>query len=41
MVFGMIPADETEMTAIAGGIVFVTLGVVRLVLQFRAARAGL
>jgi len=40
LLFGMVPAEETELTAIAGGILFVTVGIVRLVLQSRARRAG-
>jgi hypothetical protein len=33
LMFGMIPADETELTAIVGGVVLVTVGAVRLVSQ--------
>jgi DNA-directed RNA polymerase subunit RPC12/RpoP len=40
LMFGMIPTEETELTAIVVGIVFVTAGVVRLVLQKRAKRAA-
>ena len=36
----MIPTDETELMGIAGGVVFVVVGIVRLILQFRAGRAA-
>ncbi|MEY2430260.1 MAG: hypothetical protein QOJ40_3145 [Verrucomicrobiota bacterium] len=40
LVLGMIPTDETELMGVAGGVVFVVVGIVRLVLQFRAGRTA-
>ena len=36
--WGMILSDDAELIAVVGGVVFVAVGIVRLVLQYRARR---